>query len=208
MTLFSNDPFGELESATWTLAALIVALRDVRALAASDVLAASPQRTAVLEAGGFVTRGQDGFSLVGEFPPVPASLELRLSSLRQALAAAAGGSGGGWAAGRGTAGGSSQGRTLLPGRRLRGTALDPALAQAASEGAQFGVHLCPGDLNHRAFGAISDCSRWCCWLTPWPPAGQPGAAALRVRAAGLGRRQPAAALAVMDRIKLLFPGQA
>jgi hypothetical protein len=31
-----------------------------------------------------------------------------------------------------------------------------ALAQGAPEGARFGVHLCLGDMNHRAFGQVSD----------------------------------------------------
>ena len=31
-----------------------------------------------------------------------------------------------------------------------------ALAQRAPEGSQFGVHLCLGDMNHRALGRLSD----------------------------------------------------
>ncbi len=101
-TLSSNDPLGDLEVATWTFAALIATLRDAQSLAAPvpDALAASPQRTAVLEAAGLVTRDQDGLSLPGEFPLTPGPLEARLSSFRQAVAAAAGERAGvgGWAA--------------------------------------------------------------------------------------------------------------
>jgi SAM-dependent methyltransferase len=92
---------GDLEAETWTLAALIATLRDTQALAAQvpDVLAASPQRTAVLEAAGLVKHNQDGFSLAGDFPLAAAPLEAKLSSLRQAVAAAAGAraGSGGWA---------------------------------------------------------------------------------------------------------------
>jgi 2-polyprenyl-3-methyl-5-hydroxy-6-metoxy-1,4-benzoquinol methylase len=102
MTLSPTDPLADLEAATWTFAALIATLRDAHALAApvSDVLAGSPQRTAVLQAAGLVTRDQGGFSLAGENPPVPGHrLEEKLSSFRQAVAAAAGddAGGGGWA---------------------------------------------------------------------------------------------------------------
>jgi SAM-dependent methyltransferase len=101
-TSSANDPLGDLEAATWTLAALIATLRDAQAQAARvpDVLAASPHRTAVLEAAGLVTRDQDNFSLAGEFPLAPGPLAAKLSSFRQAVAAAAGerAGGGGWAA--------------------------------------------------------------------------------------------------------------
>jgi SAM-dependent methyltransferase len=53
----------------------------------------------VLEAAGLVTRDEDDFSLLGEFPLAPASVEAKLSSFRQAVAAAAGERAGasGWA---------------------------------------------------------------------------------------------------------------
>ena len=146
-----------------------------------------------------------------------------------------------------------------------------ALAQGAPEGARFGVHLCLGDMNHRALGQLTDtapvvllanalAARW--------PAGRPleyvhvplaaadnpptedaafyqplsglrlgpevrliagfahedqdPAAQFRIRgvvedavgrpvgistSCGLGRRTPAAALAALDRIKLLLADQ-
>ncbi len=143
-----------------------------------------------------------------------------------------------------------------------------ALAQGAPEGARFGVHLCLGDMNHRALGRISDASPLVLLanavVSRWP-AGRPlafvhaplaaadnppadsasfyrplsglqlgpdvrfiagfahedqdAATQFRIRdmiedavghpvgisnSCGLGRRQPDAALAAMDRIKLLL----
>jgi hypothetical protein len=142
-----------------------------------------------------------------------------------------------------------------------------ALAQGAPEGARFGIHLCLGDMNHRALGVISDSSPLVLlanavadrWPTrrplhyvhaplaaadnppPRDPAFYAPLAGLRLgpdvrfiagfahedqdavtqfrirqmiedavghpvgisASCGLGRRQPGAALAVMNRIKLL-----
>jgi hypothetical protein len=143
-----------------------------------------------------------------------------------------------------------------------------ALAQGAPEGARFGVHLCLGDMNHRALGQLSDASplvllanavaeRWPgrrplqyvhapLAAAGNPPAEVPGfyrpltglklgpdvrfiagfahedqdaATQFQIRdmienavghpvdisnSCGLGRREPAAAAAAMDRIKLLL----
>jgi len=143
-----------------------------------------------------------------------------------------------------------------------------ALAQGAPAGSQFGLHLCLGDMNHRALGRLPDASplvllanavtsRWpagrplryvhapLAAADDPPPASrafyrplaglklgtgvrfvagfahedQDAATQLRIRdvietavgrpvdistSCGLGRRQPAAALAAMDRIKLLL----
>jgi hypothetical protein len=49
----------------------------------------------------------------------------------------------------------SQLRPVLAGLLARRIA---ALAQGAPEGARFGIHLCLGDMNHRALGRISDAS--------------------------------------------------
>jgi len=146
-----------------------------------------------------------------------------------------------------------------------------ALAQGAPEGAHFGIHLCLGDMNHRALGRISDASplvllanavaeRWPAGRpllyvhAPLAAADNPPADSVafyrpltglrlgpdvrfiagfahedqdlltqfRIRdmiedavghpvdistSCGLGRRQPEAALAAMDRIKLLLSDQ-
>jgi hypothetical protein len=148
-------------------------------------------------------------------------------------------------------------RPLLAGLLARRIA---ALAQGAPEGARFGVHLCLGDMNHRALGQLSDAAplvllanavaeRWPdrrplqylhapLAAADNPPAEVPGfyrpltglklgfahedqdaATQFRIRdmietavghpvgistSCGLGRREPAAAAAAMDRIKLLL----
>jgi hypothetical protein len=56
-----DDPSTALEAATWALAALIGTLDDVATRRPSDVLAANPQRTAVLEVVGLIRR--DGGTL-------------------------------------------------------------------------------------------------------------------------------------------------
>ena len=97
----SDDPFGDWEAATWTYPALLATLRDALTSPLTDVLAASPLRTAVLEAAGLITHDQRGISLTGEFPQVAGPLEAKLSSFRQAVAVAAGdaAASAGWAAG-------------------------------------------------------------------------------------------------------------
>ncbi|GGJ58207.1 class I SAM-dependent methyltransferase [Streptomyces brasiliensis] len=100
----NDDPFATLEAATWALAALIATLEDAATKPLADVLAANPQRTAVLEAVGLIQR--DGNTLIlhpsYQYPDGPtnrSAAQARLSSLRQAVAAAAGdhGEAGGWA---------------------------------------------------------------------------------------------------------------
>lgn len=100
----NDDPATTLEAATWALAALIATLDDAATKPLADVLAASPQRTAVLEAVGLIQR--DGDTLIPhpsyQYPDGPTNrsgAQARLSSLRQAVAAAAGDQGetGGWA---------------------------------------------------------------------------------------------------------------
>lgn len=96
----AQTPMEDLDAATWTFAALIGTLRDALERPLGEVLAASPQRSAVLEAAGLLVRDADGGAgFVGDIPQGPAPLEAKLSSLRQAVAAAAGegASGGGWA---------------------------------------------------------------------------------------------------------------
>ncbi|MEV0819852.1 class I SAM-dependent methyltransferase [Nonomuraea rubra] len=100
----NDDPAATLEAAAWALAALIATLDDAATKPLADVLAADPQRTAVLEAAGLIQR--DGDTLVlhpsYRYPDGPtnrSAAQARLSSLRQAVAAAAGdrGQAGGWA---------------------------------------------------------------------------------------------------------------
>jgi hypothetical protein len=145
-----------------------------------------------------------------------------------------------------------------------------ALAQGAPEGAQFGVHLCLGDMNHRALGQMPDAApvvllanalaaRWPArrplryvhaplaaaddppteeaafyqplaglrlgsgvrFIAGFAHEDQDAAVQFRIRqiiedsvghpvdistSCGLGRRQPAAASAAMDRIKQLLSG--
>ena len=100
----SDDPSGGLEAATWALAALIATLDDAATKPLADVLAADPQRTAVLEAVGLIQRDGETLTLHSsyQYPDGPtnrSAAQARLSSLRQAVAAAAGdrGEAGGWA---------------------------------------------------------------------------------------------------------------
>ncbi len=98
-----------------------------------------------------------------------------------------------------------------------------ALAQGAPEGAWFGLHLCLGDINHRALGKITDASPLVLLANAaarrFAHEDQDEQTQLRIRqmvedaagqpagistSCGLGRRQPDAALAGMDRIKLLL----
>ncbi|GAA3410163.1 hypothetical protein GCM10018952_13560 [Streptosporangium vulgare] len=73
---------------------MIGTMRDALTTPPADVLAAAPQRTAVLEAAGLVERNGDELiphpSLrLGEGPTARSAGEAKLSSLRQAVAAAA-----------------------------------------------------------------------------------------------------------------------
>jgi SAM-dependent methyltransferase len=101
-----DDPAAILEATSWALAAMVGTMRDALTAPLTDVLAANPQRTAVLEAVGLVRRHEAGFiphtSLVyADGPTAHSAVAARLSSLRQALSAAAEGTsdaaGGGWA---------------------------------------------------------------------------------------------------------------
>ncbi|MFJ8555332.1 methyltransferase domain-containing protein [Streptomyces sp. NPDC001588] len=100
----NEDPSSALEAATWALAALIATLEDAATKPLADVLAANPQRTAVLETVGLIQRNGDALTLHPsyQYPDGPtnhSSAQARLSALRQAVAAAAGdqGKAGGWA---------------------------------------------------------------------------------------------------------------
>lgn len=103
----ADDPVAVLDAATWAMAALVGTLGDAVSTPLADVLAADPARTAVLEAAGLVRRGEDGTrtllpSLVYDDEATARSaVQARLSSLRQAVAAAAqdpvGSPGNGWA---------------------------------------------------------------------------------------------------------------
>ena len=100
----NDDPSTTLEATTWALAALIATLDDVATKPLADVLAANPQRTAVLEAVGLIQRDGDTLTLHPSYrypdgPTNHSAVQARLSSLRQAVAAASGDQGetGGWA---------------------------------------------------------------------------------------------------------------
>ncbi|GGJ33841.1 SAM-dependent methyltransferase [Streptomyces brasiliensis] len=98
-----DDPSSTLEAAAWAQAALIATLHDAATTSQADALAADPQRTAVLEAVGLIQRDGDTPSLHPSYrypdgPTNRSAAQARLSSLRQAVAAAAGEKGetGGW----------------------------------------------------------------------------------------------------------------
>ncbi|MEU3986690.1 class I SAM-dependent methyltransferase [Streptomyces sp. NPDC026672] len=101
-----EDPEGALDAAAWALAAMIGTMRDALTAPLPEVLAAHPQRTAVLEAVGLVRRDGDGLVPHGALSRADAettrsAVAARLSSLRQAVSAAedhaSDGAGGGWA---------------------------------------------------------------------------------------------------------------
>ncbi|MFJ5293023.1 methyltransferase domain-containing protein [Streptomyces sp. NPDC088348] len=94
-----SDPVALLEGQVWALAAVVATLRETGTSSLEEALAADPARTAVLEAAGVVRR--DGEKLIAA--PVlrlgPASSNMasaRLSSMRQAVAAASGEAVSGW----------------------------------------------------------------------------------------------------------------
>ncbi|MFJ3672528.1 class I SAM-dependent methyltransferase [Streptomyces sp. NPDC090106] len=101
-----EDPVGVLEAAVWAMAALVSTQRQALSEPLADVLAKDPERTAVLESVSLVRRGSEGLvahpSLDRADPATARSaVEAKLSSLRQAVAAAADGAGtpeGGWGA--------------------------------------------------------------------------------------------------------------
>ncbi|MFH8224648.1 class I SAM-dependent methyltransferase [Streptomyces sp. NPDC018057] len=89
-----GDPVAALEAAAWALAAFTGTLRDALDAPLMDVLAADPQRTAVLESAGLVRRDGTGFTVHPSLTPADAptarsAVEARLSGLRQAVSAAA-----------------------------------------------------------------------------------------------------------------------
>lgn len=95
--VLGEDPAAALDAACWALAAVIGTMRDALTAPLTNVLAADPQRTAVLEAVGLVERNQDGLTphpslRLREGPTARSLVEAKLSSLRQAVSAAAGGS--------------------------------------------------------------------------------------------------------------------
>ncbi|RLP98418.1 cyclopropane-fatty-acyl-phospholipid synthase family protein [Micromonospora sp. CV4] len=102
----TRDVVAALEASTWAMAAVVGTMRDALSAPLAEVLVASPQRSAVLEAAGLLS--WDGAVPVPHPSLVPAdgplgrsTVEARLSSLRQAVAAAAqdvsAPAGGGWA---------------------------------------------------------------------------------------------------------------
>ncbi|MFB7600499.1 SAM-dependent methyltransferase [Streptomyces sp. NPDC056160] len=101
-----GDPVAALEAAAWALAAFTGTLRDALDTPLMDVLAADPQRTAVLESAGLVRRDGTGFAVHPSLTPADAptarsAVQARLSGLRQAVSAAAESAGsahGGWSA--------------------------------------------------------------------------------------------------------------
>lgn len=82
------EPARALEAAAWALAAMISTLRETLTTPIGDVLAAAPQRTAVLEAAGLVDRNDDGFTVHPSLRLGQPLADGMLSSLRQAVAAA------------------------------------------------------------------------------------------------------------------------
>lgn len=103
---WGDDPSATLEAAVWALAALVGTVDEAVTTPLTDVLAADPRRTAVLEAVGLVRRDGTGLvphpSLVyADGQTARSAVAARLSSLRQAVAVAArepAATGGGWAA--------------------------------------------------------------------------------------------------------------
>lgn len=94
-----SDPVALLEGQVWALAAVVATLRETGTSSLEEALAADPVRTAVLEAAGVVR--WDGEKVIAA--PVlqlgPASSNMasaRLSSMRQAVAAAGGEAVTGW----------------------------------------------------------------------------------------------------------------
>lgn len=146
----TDDPVAVLDATTWALAALVGTLGDAIATPLSDVLAADPARTAVLEAAGLVRRGEDGAltlhpSLVYQDEPTARSaVAARLSSLRQAVAAAAqdpaGVPGGGWAE-QDDAVLLNQGRASAMTGRALATKLVPALPGLAERFGEDGGRI-------------------------------------------------------------------
>ncbi|MGC4816268.1 SAM-dependent methyltransferase [Micromonospora sp. DT63] len=102
----SPDPLAALEASAWALAAAVGTMSDALSAPLAEVLAASPHRSAVLEAAGLLS-WHAGVPvahpslLAADGPTGRSAVQARLSSLRQAVAAAAqepsGPGGTGWA---------------------------------------------------------------------------------------------------------------
>ncbi|MFH8983581.1 SAM-dependent methyltransferase [Streptomyces varsoviensis] len=96
-----SDPVAILEGQVWALAAVVATLREAGTGSLEEALAADPARTAVLEAAGVVRR--DGAEVTAApalrlGPGAANAAAARLSSMRQAVAAAGGEAVTGWAA--------------------------------------------------------------------------------------------------------------
>jgi hypothetical protein len=98
----SDDRLAAAEAATWVLGIAVATQREALAAPMEEVLAAAPERTAVLIAAGLV-REEDGRlvpedELTAVGPAAAGRVQARLGSLRRALAAAAGerAGAGGW----------------------------------------------------------------------------------------------------------------
>ncbi|MGW2775377.1 SAM-dependent methyltransferase [Streptomyces olivaceoviridis] len=91
---FGEDPVATLEAAVWVMAAVVSTQRQALSESLEDVLAADAERTAVLESAGLVRRDADGFAVHPSLVQADAltarsAVEAKLSSLRQAVSAAA-----------------------------------------------------------------------------------------------------------------------
>jgi SAM-dependent methyltransferase len=144
-----EDPVAALDAAAWALAAVVGTLRDTLTAPLPEVLAADPQRTAVLESVGLVHRDGDGFSahpslLHADAATARSAMEARLGSLRQAVAAAgpdlSAGPGGGWAA-QSDEVLLNQGRASAATGRALGTRIVPRLAGLAERLATPGSRI-------------------------------------------------------------------
>ncbi|MFI0242490.1 SAM-dependent methyltransferase [Streptomyces sp. NPDC016845] len=95
-----NDPLAQMEGQVWALAAVIATLRAAGTGSLEKALVADPARTEVLEAAGIVSREGDEVTAGPALQLGTASsnaASARLSSLRQAVAAAEGEAATGWA---------------------------------------------------------------------------------------------------------------
>ncbi|MEW2290397.1 methyltransferase domain-containing protein [Streptomyces sp. NPDC047841] len=91
---FGEDPVATLEAAAWAMAAVVSTQRQALSQPLQDVLAGDPRRTAVLESVGLVRRDAGGFAvhpslLQADALTARSAVEAKLSSLRQAVSAAA-----------------------------------------------------------------------------------------------------------------------
>jgi len=89
-----ENPAAVLEAAVWAMAAIVSTQRQALSEPLMDVLLSDPQRTAVLESVGLVRRDPDGFVVHPSLAQADAAtarsaVEAKLSSLRQAVSAAA-----------------------------------------------------------------------------------------------------------------------